>query len=152
MQVDFGYRQLVITTFLLAVVLTDFFADFSRITSVNLRDTHAVRGRWNRSAIRYLWIVRDSIHANVATCWEKILVMRASLFCVLCLAHLVRADNDTIKSVYFSLILSQGEYGYRSWDAIPAIDIALETIKNQQLLPGYNLTYEVPRNSKVSLN
>ena len=78
--------------------------------------------------------------------------MRASgvsLFGVLCLAHLVRAENDTVKSVYFSLILSKGEYGFRTWDATPAIDLALETIKNQQLLPGYHLTYEDRSNSKV---
>jgi hypothetical protein len=51
--------------------------------------------------------------------------------------------------VYFSLILFRGEYGFSSWDAIPAIDIALEAIKDQQLLPHYNLTYANESDSKV---
>ena len=76
-------------------------------------------------------------------------VSGATLFYILCLAHLVRTENETVKTVYFSLILSKGEYGFRSWDLIPAIDLALEAIKDQQLLPGYNLTYESARNSKV---
>ena len=59
-----------------------------------------------------------------------------------------RTENDT-NSVYFSLILSGGEYGFRSSDAIPAIDIALEAIKDNQLLPAYNFAYEDERNSKV---
>ena len=57
--------------------------------------------------------------------------------------------EDNIKQVYFSLIYSGGEYGYKSVGGIPAIDIALEAIEDQQLLPGYNLTYDTPRNSKV---
>ena len=43
--------------------------------------------------------------------------------------------------MYVSLIFSR-EYGGRTWDAIPAIDIALEAIKDQQLLPAYNMTYD----------
>ena len=64
------------------------------------------------------------------------------------LAQWVRTENDT-NSVYFSLILSGGEYGFRSWDAIPAINIALEAIKDNQLLPAYNFAYKDERNSKV---
>ena len=64
------------------------------------------------------------------------------------LLRAVSAD-DGIKQVYLSLIYSGGEYGYRSEGGIPAIDIALEAIEDQQLLPGYNLTYDTPRNSKV---
>ena len=75
-------------------------------------------------------------------------VSGVKLFCVLCLAQWVRTENDT-NSVYFSLILSGGEYGFRSWDAIPAIDIALEAIKDNQLLPAYNFAYKDERNSKV---
>ena len=75
--------------------------------------------------------------------------MRATLFYILYLAYLVRTENGSVKPVYFSLILSRGEYGFRSWDVIPAIDLALEAIKDQQLLPGYNLTYEAASNSKV---
>ena len=55
------------------------------------------------------------------------------------------------KPVYFSFIVSNGEYGYRSSGVVPSVDIALEAIENQQLLPGYNLTFETVRNSKVCL-
>ena len=75
-------------------------------------------------------------------------VSGVKLFCVLCLAQWVRTEKHTT-SVYFSLILSGGEYGFRSWDAIPAIDIALEAIKDNQLLPAYNFAYKDERNSKV---
>ena len=64
----------------------------------------------------------------------------------------VKADeNDDVKPlVYFSLIISRGENGYNSSGAIPAVDIALEAIESNGLLPGYSLTYETVRNSKVS--
>ena len=54
-------------------------------------------------------------------------------------------------NVYFSFIVSNGEYGYRSSGAVPSIDIALEAVQDLQILPGYNLTYETVRNSKVCL-
>ena len=60
-------------------------------------------------------------------------------------------DVQSEEPVYFSLIVSEGERGFRSSGAIPAIDIALDEIKNHGLLPGYNFTYETPRNSKVKL-
>ena len=53
------------------------------------------------------------------------------------------------KRVYFSFIVSNGEYGYRSSGAVPSIDLALEAVQDLQILPGYNLTYETVRNSKV---
>ena len=53
------------------------------------------------------------------------------------------------KRVYFSLVVSYGEYGFNSSGAIPAINIALEQIRSNTILPGYNLTYEVERNSQV---
>ena len=56
---------------------------------------------------------------------------------------------STDKPVYFSLVVSYGEYGYNSSGGIPAINIALEQIRARNILPGYNLTYEVARNSKV---
>ena len=56
----------------------------------------------------------------------------------------------TNKTVYFSLIISGGENGYNSSGGIPSIDIALEAVEREQLLPGYNLTYDTVRNSKVS--
>ena len=59
-----------------------------------------------------------------------------------------QAEDET-QSVYFSLIVSGGENGYRSSGVIPAINIALEEIGHHQLLPGYNLTYVKAQNSKV---
>ena len=56
---------------------------------------------------------------------------------------------DGTKPVYFSLIISGGENGYRSSGGIPSIDIALEAVQSRQILPGYNLTYDRTRNSKV---
>lgn len=52
-------------------------------------------------------------------------------------------------NVYFSLIVSNGEFGYNSTGAIPAVDIALEYVKSNQILPDYNLMYERVGNSKV---
>ena len=60
------------------------------------------------------------------------------------------AESETnYKPVYFSLIYSGGENGFNSTGGIPALDIALEAVRNQQLLEGYDLTYDTPRNSKV---
>ena len=52
-------------------------------------------------------------------------------------------------NVYFSLIVSYGEFGFNSSGAIPAVDIALDYVKRNQILPNYNLTYESARNSMV---
>ena len=61
-------------------------------------------------------------------------------------------ENDTKPAVYFSLIVSGGENGFKSSGIVPGIDIALEAVEDKQLLPHYNLTYETPpRNSKVQL-
>ena len=60
-----------------------------------------------------------------------------------------RAANET-KPVYFSLIISGGENGsFRSSGGVPSIDIALEAVQSRELLPGYSLTYNRVRNSKV---
>lgn len=59
-----------------------------------------------------------------------------------------KAENET-QPVYFSLIVFGGENGFNSSVAIPAIDEALEEIENQDLLPGYKLTYIRAQNSKV---
>ena len=65
------------------------------------------------------------------------------------LARCVQAENDT-KPVYFSLIFSGGQNGgYNSSGGIPALHFALKAVRDNQLLPGYNLTYETARNSKV---
>ena len=60
----------------------------------------------------------------------------------------VQAENET-KPVYFSLIVSRGERVHNSSGVIPAIDIALEEIGEQQTLPNYNLTYVTAQNSKA---
>ena len=77
--------------------------------------------------------------------------LTAAVFVIItCLASGILTENDTKPAVYFSLIVSGGENGFKSSGIVPAIDIALEAI-DTQLLPGYNLTYETPpRNSKVS--
>ena len=64
-------------------------------------------------------------------------------------SHVLAVENDTVKPEYFSLIISGGENGFKSSGGIPSIDIALEKIIELQILPGYNLTYENIRNSKV---
>ena len=51
--------------------------------------------------------------------------------------------------VYFSLIVSYGEFVFNSSGAIPAANVALEYINRSQILPGYELTYERARNSQV---
>ena len=54
-----------------------------------------------------------------------------------------------LEPVYFSLIVSGGENGYRSTGGIPSVDLALEAVQKNKILPGYNLTYDKIRNSKV---
>ena len=65
--------------------------------------------------------------------------------------HVLAVENDTVKPVYFSLIISGVENGFKSSGGIPSIDISLEKIIELQILPGYKLTYENIRNSKVRL-
>jgi hypothetical protein len=62
---------------------------------------------------------------------------------------LVSAENAAVP-VYFSLIVSGGENGYRSTGGIPSIHLALEEVERKELLSGYNLTYEAIRNSKCT--
>ena len=74
----------------------------------------------------------------------RVLVLAVSIFSLQ-----VQDVLSTDKPVYFSLIVSYGEYGYNSSGGIPAINVALEQIRARNILPGYNLTYELARNSKV---
>ena len=74
----------------------------------------------------------------------------ATFVIVTCLTSGILTENES-KQVYFSLILSNGENGFNSSGVVPAVDIALKAIEDKQLLPGYNLTYAPPRNSKVGL-
>ena len=53
-------------------------------------------------------------------------------------------------SLYFSLILSFGEYGFNSSGTIPAMEIALERVDEMQILPGYKLENSPVRDSEVS--
>ena len=59
----------------------------------------------------------------------------AVVFIAAALIISVSARNDP-KPVYFSLIISNGEKGFNSSGAVPAIDLALETVQRHQLLPG----------------
>ena len=77
--------------------------------------------------------------------------LRVLILAVSILSVQVQSVLSTDKPVYISLVVSYGEYGYNSSGAIPAINIALEQIRDSNILPGYNLTYEEERNSKVSL-
>ena len=75
--------------------------------------------------------------------------LRVLILVISILSLKVQGVLSTDKNVYFSLVVSYGEYGYNSSGGIPAINIALEQIRARNILPGYNLTYEVARNSKV---
>ncbi|CAI8046144.1 Gamma-aminobutyric acid type B receptor subunit 2 [Geodia barretti] len=68
-------------------------------------------------------------------------VVSAALILAWAVASLVSGQDD-LKTVYFSLIVSNGEYGYRSSGAVPSIDLALEAVREHAGSPGYNLTYE----------
>ena len=57
---------------------------------------------------------------------------------------------DSSQPVYFSLIYSGGGVGgFDSSGIIPAVDVALEEIERNNVLPGYNLTYDRPVDSQV---
>ena len=72
--------------------------------------------------------------------------------CVICSPLNGEAESSGAREsspVYFSLITSGGENGYRSTGGIPSIHLALDAVNKTELLPGYNLTYDNVRNSKV---
>ena len=77
--------------------------------------------------------------------------LRVLILAVSILSPPIQSVLSTDKPIYFSLIVSNGEYGYKSSGGIPAINIALEQIRDRNVLPGYNLMYEKERNSKVTL-
>ena len=52
-------------------------------------------------------------------------------------------------SLYFSLILSFGRYGFNSSGTIPAMEIALERVDEMKILPGYKLKNSPVRDSEV---
>ena len=59
------------------------------------------------------------------------------------------AVSQSSTPVYFSLIVSYGEFGFNSSGGIPAVDIALDYINRSHLLSEYELRYKTVRNSKV---
>jgi len=54
--------------------------------------------------------------------------------------------------LYFSLIISFGRYGFNSSGTIPAMKIALDRVREMQILPGYVLENSPVRDSKVSID
>ena len=75
------------------------------------------------------------------------------LVVLLVILHAVSAQsglfNDSPTPLHFSFFVSFGEFGYNSSGVIPSVDIALESIERNQILPQYNLTYGTVRNTKV---
>lgn len=72
-----------------------------------------------------------------------------ALYQVLLAVYFSVAVCQSTTPVYFSLIVSYGEFGFNSSGGIPAVDIALDYINRNQLLPEYELCYKTMRNSKV---
>ena len=72
-----------------------------------------------------------------------------ALYQVLLVIYICAAVGQSATPVYFSLIVSYGEFGFNSSGGIPAVDIALDYINRSQLLPEYELQYKTVRNSKV---
>ena len=78
-----------------------------------------------------------------------------SLFSLLYIVSTVASvfSQHSAAPVYFSLIYSGGGAGgFNSSSVIPAIDIALEEIARNDVLPGYNLTYYSAVDSQVRYN
>ena len=72
-----------------------------------------------------------------------------ALYLVLLSVLLFAAVGESATPVYFSLIVSYGEFGFNSSGGIPAVDIALDYINRSHLLSEYELRYKTVRNSKV---
>ena len=72
-----------------------------------------------------------------------------ALYQVLLSLLLFAAVCESATPVYFSLIVSYGEFGFNSSGVIPAVDIALDYINRSNLLAEYELRYKTVRNSKV---
>ena len=80
---------------------------------------------------------------------DQMLAILVATLCMVC-SPIWGSSEAEESPVYFSLIISGGENGYRSSGGIPSIHLALDSVKKNELLPGYNLTYDIIRNSKVS--
>ena len=73
-------------------------------------------------------------------------VLSIHMLSIIALVH-----GQSKRNLTFIFITSFGEFGLNSSGAIPAADIALETINdNPNILPGYNLVYDQVSDSGVS--
>ena len=80
---------------------------------------------------------------NMSTAMDTILKTAALLSAL----SLCFAGDDTLN---FSLIVSFGQEGFNSSASVPAVDLALEHIKEQNILGGYVLNYTTLRDSEVA--
>ena len=80
---------------------------------------------------------------NMSTAMDTIL-KTATLLSALSLCF---AGDDTLN---FSLIVSFGQEGFNSSASVPAVDLALEHIKEQNILGSYVLNYTTLRDSEVA--
>jgi hypothetical protein len=71
------------------------------------------------------------------------------LITVVVLLHLVTGSWSQ-HNLTFLFITSFGQFGFNSSGAIPAVDMALESINSDaSVLPGYNLVHDGVRDSQV---
>ena len=77
--------------------------------------------------------------------------MRSCLLLLFLTSAIATATEESVAhDLTFMFITSFGKFGFNSSGALPAADIALEDVNNNyDLLPGYNLRYDVVRDSQV---
>ena len=98
-----------------------------------------------RSSLRRNLHAIFQVHLDRREMEEKLLGVMSTLLTLLFLWCEAAAEIP----LYFSLILSFGRYGFNSSVMIPAMEIALERVKEMQVLPGYRLEYSKVRDSEV---
>ena len=77
----------------------------------------------------------------------SILLLRVLL---LWFSLLQTSEGQSNRNVTFMFVTSFGQFGPNTSGVVPAADIALEDINaNPDILPGYNLVYDVVRDSQV---
>ena len=93
---------------------------------------------------QYVWLCKTTKMASLNVFITLIMLI---------LTHTLHEDVASAeKNLTFMLITSFGEFGFNSSGAVPAADLALDDInKKNDLLPGYRLVYDKPRNSQVQL-
>ena len=64
---------------------------------------------------------------------------------------LQKSEGESInRNLTFMFVTSFGQFGLNTSGVVPAADIALEDINaNPDILPGYNLVYDIVRDSQV---